>query len=135
MSHSVLYVLSTVINQCTLSVLSVLSSIIHDPSSVNVYFLYFLPLSIIHHLRNGIYHLSTVIHHQSSIIHHLLSIISRLIYFLPLEQGWISQTSLISNYDQDNRQQHTDGNSCGGLPFGDGLKIWIQACLQSESQV
>ena len=52
MSHSVLYVLSIIIHQCILSVLSLLSSIINYSSSINVnflFFLYCLPSSIIHH--------------------------------------------------------------------------------------
>ena len=59
--------------------------------------------------------------HSSSIRHHQSSIISHLINFHPLEQGWMSQSSLISKYDHrqqqtDNRQSH--GHSCRGLPFG-----------------
>ena len=55
-----------------------------------------------------------IIHHPSSIIHHQSSIISQLIDCLTLKQGWISQISLISNYDHD--RQHTTDNTQTGTP-------------------
>ena len=67
-----------------------------------------------------IHHTSSIIHHPSSITHHPSSIISHLIDCLPPEQDWISQSSLIPNYDHRQRQ-HFHGHSCRGLPFGDCL--------------
>ena len=42
---------------------------------------------------------------------------------LPIEQGWISHTSLISNYDQD---RHTDDHYCRALPSPSG---WPNKCV------
>ena len=101
------------------------SSIIHHPSSIIHHPLSIIhhPSSIIHHPSSIIHHPSSIIHHPSSIIHHPSSIISHLIDCLPPEQDWISQSSLISNYDHDIRIVLLQGNghSCRGLPFGDGL--------------
>ena len=54
------------------------------------------------------------------------SIISNFIDCLSPEQGWTSQSFLISNYDHRQQQttddnRHYHGHSCRGLPFGDGL--------------
>ena len=84
---------------------------------------------IIHHPSSGIQHPSSIIHlpstiicHPSSIIYHQSFIIRHLIDCLPLEHGWISQTSLISNYDQRQKQQlQSNKHSCRGLPFENGL--------------
>ena len=81
------------------------SSIIHHPSSIIHHPSSIIQSSIIHHPSSIIHHPSSIIHHPSSIIHHPSSIISHLIDCLPPEQGWISQSSLISNYDHDD-----DGN-------------------------
>ena len=50
---------------------------------------------------------STMVLGRSTMVNHLSSVIGLIAY--PQEQGWISQTSLISNFDHDdNRQQTTD---------------------------
>ena len=96
------------------------SSIIHHPS-----FIIHHPSSIIHHPSSIIHHPSSIIHHPSTIIHHQ----SNLIDCLPPQQGLISQSSLISNYDHNNND-NMQGNihSCRGLPFGDGLIKNVISC-------
>ena len=65
----------------------------------------------------------TVQRHQSSIISHCIDC-------LPLEQGWISQTSKISNYDHRPWRQRTDDNIVTGTP----VKASLRNGLKKEFQ-
>ena len=62
----------------------------------------------------------------SSIIHHQSSIISQLIDCLTLKQGWISQISLISNYDHG-----YNNNNRRALLQRPPLRGWPNKCFNS----
>ena len=82
-----------------------------------------------HHLSSVIHNPSSIINHPSSIIHHPSSIIHHLIGCPSLEQGWISLTSLISNYVV---RRFYGQHSYKGPPFRDGLitsEVSISNCL------
>ena len=59
----------------------------------------------------------------SSIIRHQSSIISNLLHCLTLEQGWVSQTSIISNYDhrQQTKDIQSDGHSLCDIRYPPNL--------------
>ena len=107
-------------------------SIIHHPSSIIHH-----PSSIIHHPSSIIHHPSSIIHHPSSFIHHPSSIIHHPMRGRGLvmwsEGQWEASKKYMVTPGHTDRQT-TDGHSCRGLPFGDGL-ITPQSSYTQEIKV
>ena len=103
-------------------------------STFLLFLFFYFSTVIIHHPSSIINHPSTIIHHPSSIIHHPSLFIHHqsLLDCPPLEIGWISQISLISNLDTPTTTSR--GFFWPGLiqrpPFRDGL---IKYTFQEES--